>query len=216
VKKITIIIFLFYALSIFGKVNDNLGIFTKEGIVQIDKRTNEIEKARNVKIYINSLPEGEGFSVSDPQKVIMVNISTEKKDVAVNLNISRDMPMNEYDDEIDFLLNNIKNLLEANNYDQYILEILDGLDEILEKIKIEIEREGLIGNEDSNGEIKMPTSEKNRSFNFSLDFKKVLLIAGIVGGIGFLGILIFAVAHRIFGENEYVIDHGLKKRKNSK
>jgi hypothetical protein len=216
VKKITITIFLICALSIFGKINDNLGIFTKEGMGQIDKRTGEIEKARNVKIYVNSLPEGEGFSVSDPQKVIMLNITGEKKDVAVKLNISRDMPIDDYDEEIDLLLNNTKDLLETHNYDQYVLEILDGLDETLEKIKVETERQGLIGNEDNNGEIKMPAPEKKKPFDFSLDFKTVLLIAGIIGGIGFVGILIFALVHKILGENEYVIDHGLKKRKNSK
>ncbi|MDR1834883.1 MAG: hypothetical protein LBQ96_03685, partial [Fusobacteriaceae bacterium] len=135
-KKIIAFLMIACLCDLFGKINDNLELFTKEAAGRIEERILQIEKERKVKIYVNSLPSGEGFSVTDPEKVIVLNIVKENDDVAVNesndwsvnLNISRDLPVEEYQSDIDLLLNNTQGLLETKSFEHYVLEILDGLD----------------------------------------------------------------------------------------
>jgi len=225
VKKIIAFLMIACLCDLFGKINDNLELFTKEAAGRIEERILQIEKERKVKIYVNSLPSGEGFSVTDPEKVIVLNIVKENDDVAVNesndwsvnLNISRDLPVEEYQSDIDLLLNNTQGLLETKSFEHYVLEILDGLDTQLEKVLIDLEEEQdeYSASEKRTEELVTPISEKESRFPFRLDFSLIIPIALILLGISFLGLLVLMIWHRIQGDADFTIHPpaGGKKRK---
>jgi hypothetical protein len=216
VKRILTIFFVVFAFCLAGGTSDNLGLFSKEGLERIEARSRQLQSDRNIKLYINSLPAGEGFSVTDPEKVVVFNIYRDNDEVSVALNISKDLPVDDYRDDIDLLLTNTQKLLEAKDFDHYVLEILDGLDTQLERVIGDLREESgnySPGGRDDVDTATAPLEEKKDSwFAFNLDFTKVLLIALILFGVGLVGTVILMVMHRVQGDNDFTV-HQINRRK---
>ena len=80
----------------------------------------------------------EGFSVADPEKVIILNIKKEENSKGkIELNFSRDIDVEEYQEDINLILNNAEEALSKGEIGKYSIEVLEGIDGILDKIKIE-------------------------------------------------------------------------------
>ena len=151
-KKTFFIIGLLAVFNIsFAKLNDNLKIFSQDEKIKVESKITELEDKRKLHIYVNTLPTDEGFSVEDPEKIIILNI---KKDDSgkgkIELSFSKDIDVEEYQDGINLVLENAENTLSKGEAGNYAIEVLDGIDGVLDKVNIEdpiVVEEEIIGDE---------------------------------------------------------------------
>lgn len=151
-KKTFFIIGLLAVFNIsFAKLNDNLKIFSQDEKIKVESKITELEDKRKLHIYVNTLPTDEGFSVEDPEKIIILNI---KKDDSgkgkIELSFSKDINVEEYQDGINLVLENAENTLSKGEAGNYAIEVLDGIDGVLDKVNIEdpiVVEEEIIGDE---------------------------------------------------------------------
>lgn len=137
-KKLIILAFLLINLLSFGKINDNLNIFDENQKNVIENKIKEISENRNISVYINSFVEDDGFVAEQAEKLVMLNlIKLDDKKYKVELKLTKDMELDDVQSEIDNLLNINEQYLKEKKSDKYVIEILNGLDEILAGIKIE-------------------------------------------------------------------------------
>lgn len=137
-KKLIILGFLLINLLSFGKINDNLNIFDENQKKVIENKIKEISENRNISIYVNSFVEDDGFVVEQAEKLVMLNlIKLDEKKFKVELKLTKDIELEDVQSEIDNLLNINEQYLKEKKSDKYVVEILNGLDEILAGIKIE-------------------------------------------------------------------------------
>ena len=139
-KKTFFIIGLLAVFNIsFAKLNDNLKIFSQDEKIKVESKITELEDKRKLHIYVNTLPTDEGFSVEDPEKIIILNI---KKDDSgkgkIELSFSKDINVEEYQDGINLVLENAENTLSKGEAGNYAIEVLDGIDGVLDKVNIEL------------------------------------------------------------------------------
>lgn len=137
-KKLMILGFLLINLLSFGKINDNLNIFDENQKNVIENKIKEISENRNISIYVNSFVEDDGFVAEQAEKLVMLNlIKLDEKKFKVELKLTKDIELEDVQSEIDNLLNINEQYLKEKKSDKYVVEILNGLDEILTGIKIE-------------------------------------------------------------------------------
>ena len=139
VKKTFFIIGLLAVFNVsFAKLNDNLKIFSQDEKIKVESKITELEDKRKLHIYVNTLPTDEGFSVEDPEKIIILNI---KKDDSgkgkIELSFSKDINVEEYQDGINLVLENAENTLSKGEAGNYAIEVLDGIDGVLDKVNVE-------------------------------------------------------------------------------
>lgn len=136
-KKLMILGFLLINLLSFGKINDNLNIFDENQKNVIENKIKEISENRNISIYVNSFVEDDGFVAEQAEKLVMLNlIKLDEKKFKVELKLTKDIELEDVQSEIDNLLNINEQYLKEKKSDKYVVEILNGLDEILAGIKI--------------------------------------------------------------------------------
>lgn len=138
-KKLLIVIGLIVVIgNSYAGVNDTLKLFSEEEKVSVEQKITELEDKRKLHIHVNTLSYEEGFSVADPEKVIILNIKKEENSKGkIELNFSRDIDVEEYQDDINLILNNAEEALSKGEIGKYSIEVLEGIDGILDKIKIE-------------------------------------------------------------------------------
>ena len=137
-KKLIILGFLLINLLSFGKINDNLNIFDENQKNVIENKIKEISENRNISIYVNSFVEDDGFVAEQAEKLVMLNlIKLDEKKFKVELKLTKDIELEDVQSEIDNLLKINEQYLKEKKSDKYVVEILNGLDEILAGIKIE-------------------------------------------------------------------------------
>lgn len=137
-KNLIILGFLLINLLSFGKINDSLNIFDENQKNIIENKIKEISENRNISVYINSFVEDDGFVAEQAEKLVMLNlIKIDEKKFKVELKLTKDMELDDVQSEIDNLLNINEQYLKEKKSDKYVIEILNGLDEILAGIKIE-------------------------------------------------------------------------------
>ena len=137
-KKLMILGFLLKNLLSFGKINDNLNIFDENQKNVIENKIKEISENRNISIYVNSFVEDDGFVAEQAEKLVMLKlIKLDEKKFKVDLKLTKDIELEDVQSEIDNLLNINEQYLKEKKSDKYVVEILNGLDEILAGIKIE-------------------------------------------------------------------------------
>ena len=139
VKKTFFIIGLLAVFNVsFAKLNDNLKIFSQDEKIKVESKITELEDKRKLHIYVNTLPTDEGFSVEDPEKIIILNI---KKDDSgkgkIELSFSKDINVEECQDGINLVLENAENTLSKGEAGNYAIEVLDGIDGVLDKVNVE-------------------------------------------------------------------------------
>src|SRR3712207_9280680 len=85
-----------FSCIVSAEVNDTLNIISKEEIPKIEEKIHEIYHKKKVKVYVNTLTEGEGFQVADPERTIILNISRDKTtQVKVALRFRKDIDRSE-------------------------------------------------------------------------------------------------------------------------
>lgn len=138
-KKIIFNLFFLLSIFSFSAINDNLKIFKAEEIKIIEEKIKEIEKQKDIAIYLNTLSIGEGFTVSDPEGVVILNLKKEDKEekYETEISFSRDIPVDDSQEEINEILETSKEILSKKEYSKYVLTILDGVGAVLENVKIE-------------------------------------------------------------------------------
>ena len=178
-KKTFLILGLLTVVNIsFAKLNDNLEIFSQSEKIKVESRIDELENKRKFHIYVNTLPTDEGFSVEDPEKTIIFNI---KKDDSgkgkIELSFSKDINVEESGEGIDLVLENAEKTLSLGQIGDYTVEVLDGIDGILDKVVAE---EAIVVEEE------MGSEEKNKFFI----------------GMGIAFFIIFVIILRVFSSKK--------------
>lgn len=138
-KKI-IFTFLFLLLSIFSfaNINDSINLLKDEEKSEISEKIKEIQNEKDLTIFVNTLAEGEGFAISDPERALILNIKKGDKEVyKVELSFSKDIDVDDYQNDINTTLNESAELLERKEYGKYILTVLDGIGSVLQELNIE-------------------------------------------------------------------------------
>mgnify|MGYP000114467101 CR=1 FL=1 len=137
-KRLVIISFLLLSIFSFGKLTDNLEILKDEEKTIIENKINEISEKRDVRIYVNSFLEDEGFVVENAEKLIILNlIKKDENTYKVELKLTKDMELDEYQENINDLLIANEKFLKDKKVGDFVVETLSGVDNILENIKIE-------------------------------------------------------------------------------
>ena len=135
-----IITFLFLISSVFSfaTINDNLNILKDEEKVEINEKVEEIKKEKDLTVFVNTLSMDVGFAVSDPERALILNIKKgDKETYKVELSFSKDIDVDDYQDDINTTLNDSAELLERKEYGKYILTVLDGAGSVLQEVNIE-------------------------------------------------------------------------------
>lgn len=138
-KKI-IITFLFLISSVFSfaTINDNLKLLKDEEKTEINEKIEEIKKEKDLTIFVNTLSTDVGFAISDPERALILNIKKgEKETYKVEVSFSKDIDVDDYQNDINRTLNDSAPLLERKEYGKYILTVLDGTSSVLQEVKIE-------------------------------------------------------------------------------
>lgn len=138
-KKFLTIIGVFVIISSsYAGINDILNLFSEEEKLAVQQKITELEDKRKLHIHVNTLPKEEGFSVEDPEKVIILNIKKDEDGKGkIELNFSRDINIEEYQEDINLILSDAETTLANGKIGDYSIEILNGIDGILDNISIE-------------------------------------------------------------------------------
>ena len=148
----------------WSEVNDTLNIIPKEEISKIEEKIHEIYHKKKVKVYVNTLTEGEGFQVADPERTVILNISRDKTtQVKVALRFSKDIDIEEEQSKMDLSLDNASSVLIGGKPAEYILQVLDGVEYLLENVEI------------SEPEILMQEAEEREEFQ-----KGIVISLGVI------------------------------------
>lgn len=137
-KKIAILSLFLLSILSFGKINDGLGILNDEEKVTLEEKISEISEKRGISIYVNSFSGDEGFVVEKAEKLIILNLIKPDEDtLKVELKLTKDMELDDIQDNIDNILVANESYLKDKKFLNYISETLNGLDGVLENVKIE-------------------------------------------------------------------------------
>ena len=138
-KKI-VITFLFLISSVlsFATINDNLNILKDEDKVEINEKIEEIKKEKDLTVFVNTLSMDVGFAVSDPERALILNLKKSDKEIyKVELSFSKDIDIEDFQDDINTTLNDAAQFLERKEFGKYILTVLDGASSVLQEVNIE-------------------------------------------------------------------------------
>lgn len=134
VKNVAMVLFLFINLFVFGEVRDGEGLFSPEETKEIEKELVKIENSKKVRIILNTLPYGEGFVVDDPVRTIIINIGkSEEGNLRIENSFSRDLTMEENEDELNELSDSLTEYVEKDEIAKYSMEYLKGIEKILKE-----------------------------------------------------------------------------------
>ncbi len=177
-KKI-LAIFLFLLISILSlaNVNDNLNLLKDDDKKEINEKIEQIKKEKDVTVFVNTLYMEESFVVSDPERALVLNLkksNDEKYNVEVSF--SKDIDVDDYQEEMNNLLNETATLLERKEYTKYILTILDGATAILQEVNID--------------PLNQMTMTKEQKDGKDVSIWPILLIMVLVG-IGYKGYTVY-------------------------
>lgn len=138
-KKIFMIILNIIILTkVFAGVKDETNTFDFKAIRRIERVVEKVENSRKVKIYINIFDGEESFHPEDPQKTIIFDIQKLNKDeVSVELKFSEDLNMENKSVELSAILDNYKKDLYEGKYEEYVIGLLDCIDQVLASEKEE-------------------------------------------------------------------------------
>lgn len=125
-KKIILTIFLLvYSIS-FGELKDNIGLFSEEDAAVVNEAIEKLEKEKEIKIYLNTVIGEESFQIENPQKTFIITYQKIGKNVVVTeLKFTEDLRMGDKSQEIDLILDALKEQLFEKNYVGYTTALLE-------------------------------------------------------------------------------------------
>ncbi len=138
-KIITLLMFVMTVIS-FAEIRDDLKIFNSEEIESLNLKINEFEKRNGLKVYVVTSDYNNDFKSDRPEKTIILNI---QRDSSGNQKIvdsfTRDLGLDEYQDDLNLLLDNLDDFSKKSDYKSYVEEFLFGIDDILTKNNIQVD-----------------------------------------------------------------------------
>lgn len=137
-KKIKILLsFLMLSVLAFAELNDNLKLFDEGQRKTIEKKIEDIKTERDLKVFVNTFNEDIGFVTSKSERAVILNLKKiGEENYKVEISLSKDIDIEEQTTDIEEILSESAKLLEEKKYSEYIITILDGMDAVLEEIKI--------------------------------------------------------------------------------
>lgn len=142
-KKIIMFFVILCSSMSFAEVKDNVGLFSPEEVATINTTIEKLEKEKDIKIYLNTVIGEESFQIENPQKTLIITYQKIGKDIIVTeLKFTEDLRMGDKAQEIDLILDSLKEKLFAKQYLDYTVNLIDevGKDIIIEQ-KEEVQEE---------------------------------------------------------------------------
>lgn len=137
-KRLVILSLFLLSILSFGKINDELELLKEDEKITLDKKINEIAEKRGINIYVNSFLGDEGFVVEKAEKLMILNlIKSDDKKLKVELKLTKDMELDDLQENIEDVLAVNESFLKEKNYSGYVAEVLSSIDEILENVRFE-------------------------------------------------------------------------------
>ena len=125
-KKIILTIFLFVCSVSFGELKDNIGLFSEEDAAVVNEAIEKLEKEKEIKVYLNTVIGEESFQIENPQKTFIITYQKIGKNVVVTeLKFTEDLRMGDKSQEIDLILDALKEQLFEKNYVGYTTALLE-------------------------------------------------------------------------------------------
>ena len=125
-KKIILTIFLLVCNISFGELKDNIGLFSEEDAAVVNEAIEKLEKEKEIKIYLNTVIGEESFQIENPQKTFIITYQKIGKNVVVTeLKFTEDLRMGDKSQEIDLILDALKEQLFEKNYVGYTTALLE-------------------------------------------------------------------------------------------
>ena len=125
-KKIILTIFLLVCSISFGELKDNIGLFSEEDAAVVNEAIEKLEKEKEIKIYLNTVIGEESFQIENPQKTFIITYQKIGKNVVVTeLKFTEDLRMGDKSQEIDLILDALKEQLFEKNYVGYTTALLE-------------------------------------------------------------------------------------------
>ena len=125
-KKIILTILLFVCSVSFGELKDNIGLFSEEDAAVVNEAIEKLEKEKEIKIYLNTVIGEESFQIENPQKTFIITYQKIGKNVVVTeLKFTEDLRMGDKSQEIDLILDALKEQLFEKNYVGYTTALLE-------------------------------------------------------------------------------------------
>lgn len=153
-KKIILTAFLMLCTVSFGEIKDNISLFSEEDTNVINEVIEKAEKEKDIKIYLNTVIGQESFQLENPQKTFIITYQKIGKDIIVTeLKFTEDLKMGDKAQEIDLVLDSLKDRLFEKNYVEYTKNLIEQINTL---IPLEQEEESVEKNfpEDSGTEKK--------------------------------------------------------------
>ena len=133
-KKIITALFFTVFISAFGEIKDSVGLFSDTQKTEIDTVIEKIEKEKEIKIYLNTVIGEESFQIENPQKTFIITYQQINKDVIVTeLKFTEDLGMSAKSQEIDLILDSLKDYVFQYNYVEYTKQLLEQVNTLIVK-----------------------------------------------------------------------------------
>ena len=125
-KKIIMFFVILCSSISFAEVKDNVGLFSPEEVTTINTTIEKLEKEKDIKIYLNTVIGEESFQIENPQKTLIITYQKIGKDIIVTeLKFTEDLRMGDKAQEIDLILDSLKEKLFAKQYLDYTVNLID-------------------------------------------------------------------------------------------
>ncbi len=133
-KKLIIVIMCYLSVQSFAEIRDEIKIFSSEKIEVLNSKIKEFEDTNDIRFFLITNAFGENFSLESPEKAIVINIQKNNLgNMNVEENFTRDIKIEEHEDEINLLIDNLEPFLKSGEIDKYVEEFISGVDDILKK-----------------------------------------------------------------------------------
>lgn len=133
-KKIITALFFTVFISAFGEIKDSIGLFSDTQKAEIDTVIEKIEKEKEIRIYLNTVIGEESFQIENPQKTFIITYQQINKDVIVTeLKFTEDLGMSAKSQEIDLVLDSLKDYVFQYNYVEYTKQLLEQVNTLITK-----------------------------------------------------------------------------------
>ena len=144
-KKLILMIFFVISSFCFAEIQDNIGLFSEENRNEISTVIDKIEKEKEIKIHLNTVIGEESFQLVNPQKTFIITYQKMGKDIIITeLKFTEDLKMGDKSQEIDLILDSLKEQLFEKQYYDYTTSLLEQV-----SILIPIEEKAEANNEEN-------------------------------------------------------------------
>lgn len=136
--RLILLFFLLNSLILYGEIRDDEGLISQEELPKIEKEIEKIHDTKKIRIIVNTLEYGEGFVVENPVKTIIVNVGkNENGSMRIESNFSRDLNMEDHEEELNALSDNLSVFIEKGEVGKYLEEYIGEINKILSRNQLE-------------------------------------------------------------------------------